>query len=109
EYQPNCPLATPESNKAAPHRLPLLQLRANTSSTAIAMVTLWAATDPTESKERVHSVPLLWEYARAAGYDTAYWTSQNLLFGNARLFMQDAGIRHFVGGNELSRDCASVA
>jgi hypothetical protein len=25
----------------------------------------------------------MWEYAKAAGYHTAYWTSQNLMFGNA--------------------------
>ena len=109
EYQPNCPLATPDSNRASPRRLPLLELRANTSSTAIALVALWAGTDPTDSKERVHAAPLLWEYARAAGYDTAYWTSQALMFGNARLYVQDAAINHFVGGNELSSKCEWVA
>ncbi|MEO7328521.1 MAG: hypothetical protein ABI193_08085, partial [Minicystis sp.] len=105
EYQPTCPLATPDSNRASPGRLPLLELRSNTSSTAIALVALWAGIDPTESKARIHQAPLLWEYARAAGYDTAYWTSQALMFGNARLYLQDASIHHFVGGNELSSKC----
>jgi glucan phosphoethanolaminetransferase (alkaline phosphatase superfamily) len=109
DYSPTCPLATPDSNKAAPNRIPFLQLRSNTSSTAIAMVALWAVIDPTESKERIHSAPVLWEYARAAGYDTAYWTSQALMFGNARLYVQDAAINHFVGGNELSSKCDWVA
>jgi glucan phosphoethanolaminetransferase (alkaline phosphatase superfamily) len=109
EYQANCPLATPSSNKLAPNRLPLLQLRSNTSSTAIAVVALWAGIDPTESSALLHSAPILWEYAHAAGYDTAYWTSQALMFGNARLYVQDAAINHFVGGNELSANCEFVA
>jgi arylsulfatase A-like enzyme len=46
-------------------------------------------------------VPLLWEYAHAAGYDTAYWTSQNLMFGNARLYVQDLPVSHRCVATEL--------
>ena len=56
---------------------------------------------PTESREILHSVPLLWDYARAAGYDTAYWTSQNLMFGNARLYVQDIPVSHRCVATEL--------
>lgn len=88
-WQADCQLATRASNRVAPGRLPFFQARAAGSSTALAVAVLWSGIDPTESYERLHSTPLLWEYARAAGYDTAYWTSQHLMFGNARLWVQD--------------------
>ncbi len=93
-YDPDCKLATRFSNKAAPERMPLLQMRANASTTAISISNIWSGVRPTERRDLLHSVPLLWDYARAAGYDTAYWTSQNLMFGNARLYVQDIPVSH---------------
>ena len=94
EYDPDCQLATRFSNPLLPDRLPLLQLRGNASTTAISIGNLWSGVRPTEGRELLHSVPLLWDYAHAAGYDTAYWTSQNLMFGNARLYVQDIPVSH---------------
>ncbi len=94
EHDVRCDLATPWSNAVVPNRMPLLQLRSNASTTAISISNIWSGVRPTESRELLHSVPLLWEYAAAAGYDTAYWTSQNLMFGNARLYVQDLPISH---------------
>ncbi|MBK7585712.1 MAG: sulfatase-like hydrolase/transferase [Myxococcales bacterium] len=88
-YESDCRLATRATNRLTPTRLPFFQVRAATSSTAVAVAVLWSGIDPTETYERMYSAPLIWEYARAAGYDTAYWTSQNLMFGNARLMVQD--------------------
>jgi arylsulfatase A-like enzyme len=84
-----------------PNRLPLLQMRANASTTAISISNIWSGVRPHESRELLHSVPLLWEYAKAAGYDTAYWTSQNLMFGNARVYIQDLPISHGCVGTHL--------
>jgi glucan phosphoethanolaminetransferase (alkaline phosphatase superfamily) len=94
EHDPECPLSTRFTNALLPDRLPLLQLRSNASTTAISISNLWSGVRPTESRELLHSVPLLWDYAAAAGYDTAYWTSQNLMFGNARLYVQDIATSH---------------
>jgi len=94
EHDPDCDLATPFSNKAAPRRMPLLQMRAHDSTTAISISNLWTGVRPTENRETLHAVPLLWEYAHAAGWDTAYWTSQNLIFGNARLYVQGIPVSH---------------
>jgi glucan phosphoethanolaminetransferase (alkaline phosphatase superfamily) len=94
EYDPDCQLATRYTNAILPNRMPLLQLRSNASTTAISIGNLWSGVRPTEARERLHSVPLLWDYAHAAGYDTAYWTSQNLMFGNARLYVQDIPVSH---------------
>jgi glucan phosphoethanolaminetransferase (alkaline phosphatase superfamily) len=101
EYDPDCQLATPHSNKVVPDRMPLLQMRANASTTAISISNIWSGVRPTESRELLHSVPLMWDYARAAGYDTAYWTSQNLMFGNARLYVQDIPVSHRCVATEL--------
>lgn len=96
-----CDLATPWSNAVVPDRMPLLQMRANASTTAISISNIWSGVRPTESRELLHSVPLMWEYAAAAGYDGAYWTSQNLMFGNARQYVQDLPISRGCVGTHL--------
>jgi glucan phosphoethanolaminetransferase (alkaline phosphatase superfamily) len=101
EYDPDCLLATRFTNALLPGRLPLLQLRSNASTTAISISNLWSGVRPTEGRDLLHSVPLLWDYAHAAGYDTAYWTSQNLIFGNARLYVQDIPVSHRCVATEL--------
>src|SRR5208283_6011548 len=78
-YDPDC-RTTPFSNAAAKGRIPLLQMRAVDSTTAISLGVMWSGIAPTASREALHSAPLVWEYANAAGVDTAYWTSQHLLF-----------------------------
>lgn len=88
DYDPQCPLATPFSNQAAPGRMPLHQMRAHDSTTAISISNLWSGIPATEGFEVLHTAPLMWEFAHAAGWDTAYWTSQHTEFGNMRLFLQ---------------------
>lgn len=100
-YEPECNESTPFSNKAAPNRMPLLEMHAHDSTTAVSLSNILSGLLPTEPRELLHSVPLLWDYAAAAGWDTAYWTSQNLMFGNARLYMQDIPARHFAIGPHL--------
>ncbi|WP_437781988.1 sulfatase-like hydrolase/transferase [Sorangium sp. So ce1097] len=100
-YDPACDRATPFSNAAAPGRMPLLQMRAHDSTTAISISNLWSGVSPTESQEVLGSAPLLWHYAHAAGWDTAYWTSQNLMFGNARLYVQDIPVSRRVVATQL--------
>ena len=41
---------------------------------------------PTETTEFVRSAPTLFDVARAAGYDTAYWSSQSPMFTGSRAF-----------------------
>lgn len=101
DYDPACPLATPFSNAAVPRRMPLHQMRAHDSTTAISISNIWSGVVPTERRDLLHSVPLLWDYAHAAGWDTAYWTSQNLLFGNARLYVQDIPVSHRAVATDL--------
>jgi arylsulfatase A-like enzyme len=44
---------------------------------------MWSGLLPTEKREPQHTAPILWEYAHAAKLESAYYTSQNLLFGNS--------------------------
>ncbi|AKT37904.1 sulfatase-like hydrolase/transferase [Chondromyces crocatus] len=89
-----CDQATPFTHRAMPDRLPLLQARAHASTTAISISNLWSGVSPTERFDTLHTAPLLWEYAHAAGWDTAYWTSQHIEFGNMRLYLQDIPVSH---------------
>lgn len=103
-YDPACPLATRGTNEAAPARLPLENVRSNASVTAIAMGVLFTGLDPTSPRERFLRAPSLFDYAHAAGYDTAYFTSQHLMFANMWLWMQDVPSGHVVLGTHLDAE-----
>jgi glucan phosphoethanolaminetransferase (alkaline phosphatase superfamily) len=92
---------TPFSNEAAPDRLPLLRMRAVDSTTAISLAVMWSGHAPTEPRAALHSAPLLWEYAQAANLATAYWTSQNLLFGNSGEWVRGLPLTKHVSATEL--------
>jgi hypothetical protein len=79
-------------------------MRAVDSTTAISLSVLWSGLAPTESRVALHTTPLLWEYARAAGLDTAYWTSQNLLFGNSGEWLQGLPLTKRVNATQLEPD-----
>lgn len=96
---------TPFSNELFPERIPLLNTRALSSSTAISMAVLWSGLAPTQSRERLHNAPLLFDYARSAGYQTAYFTSQSILFGNMRLWLQNLGADHMMTGTDVDPEC----
>lgn len=82
EYTPDCKF-TPFSNPVVKDRIPLTQMRALDSTTAISLAVMWNGLLPTSDRKAEHTAPILWEYASAAGLQTAYYTSQNLLFGNS--------------------------
>ena len=43
--------------------------------------------------QRTGPAPLVFDYAEAAGYETAYWSSHHPMFANTRLFVQDLPTR----------------
>ena len=97
---PKC--ATPFSNDEAPDRFPFNQLRANASTTAISISNLWSGVPSHWSMEKLLTVPLLWEYAHAAGFNNQYWTCQNVMFGSMRLYVQDLPLTHRAYATHLS-------
>ncbi len=100
EYRADCK-KTPFSNALLPNRAPLRQLRSMASTTAISLAVLWTGVGPEESREVLHTWPLVFDYAKAAGFSTAFWTSQNMLFGNARLWVENLGADRFASATDL--------
>ncbi|MDX2053463.1 MAG: sulfatase-like hydrolase/transferase [Polyangiaceae bacterium] len=100
EYSSTCK-KTPFSNRLLPNRVPLHQLRALDSTTAISLAVLWTGVTPNESREVLHTWPVIFDYARAAGFQTAFWTSQNMLFGNARLWVEKLAADKFASATDL--------
>jgi arylsulfatase A-like enzyme len=88
----DCP-AMPFSDAAAPGRLPFAQMRSNSSTTAIELAVLWTGHEPTAGREALHDAPTLFDYAHAANWETAYWTSHHMMFANSRLWVQDLPLR----------------
>src|SRR6185436_9293100 len=80
EYAPGCQ-ETAFTNQLAPNRFPFNQMRSMDSCTAISLAVLWSGVGAHASRESMHTQPLIFDYARAAGWDTAFWTSQNMMFG----------------------------
>lgn len=92
---------TPFTDALLPDRFGFRQMRAVDSSTAISIAVIWSGLAPTAPRAQLLSAPLLWEYAHAARYDTAYLTSQNLLFANAGRWLDGLPLTRFVSGTSL--------
>ncbi len=101
DHDVRCEKSTPWTNAVTPHRLALDELHSNASTTAISISTIWSGLRPTDGRDDLLSAPLLWDYAHAAGYDTAYWTSQNVMFGNMRVYIEDLPVSHGVVATNL--------
>lgn len=99
-YEPGC-RRTEATNQLFPERVGFPQMRSMDSTTAVSLAVLWSGLSPTASRDDLHTWPLLFDYAKAAGFDTAFWTSQNMLFGNARLWVKNLGVHKFVSATDL--------
>jgi glucan phosphoethanolaminetransferase (alkaline phosphatase superfamily) len=96
---------TQTTNRLFPKRFPLRQMRSLASSTAISSAVLWGGMLPSESRETLHTTPLIFDYAKAAGYHTAYYTAQNMMFGNARLWVKNLGVERFLSATDFEPEC----
>jgi phosphoglycerol transferase MdoB-like AlkP superfamily enzyme len=79
-------------------------MRALDSTTAASLAVLWSGLSPTASREALHTAPLLWEYAHAAGFDTGYWTAQNLFFANSGTWLEGVPVSRWVSATDLDAD-----
>lgn len=99
-YEPGC-RRTEATNRLFPERYAFPQMRSMDSTTAVSLAVLWSGLGPAESRDNLHTWPLIFDYAHAAGFDTAFWTSQNMLFGNARLWVKNLGVSKFFSATDL--------
>jgi glucan phosphoethanolaminetransferase (alkaline phosphatase superfamily) len=102
-HAPGCK-HTPFTDREAPNRIPILGMRSNSSTTAISFGVLLSGLPPTETRDAIHTAPLLFDYAHAAGYDTAYWTSQHLMFAHSEEFVRDLPVSRRCGATDLDAD-----
>lgn len=100
EHDASCK-RTAASNELLPERYPFTQMRSMDSCTAISLAVLWSGVRPIESRDTLHEWPLIFDYAKTLGYETAYWTSQNMMFGNVRLWVKNLGATHMVTATDL--------
>jgi glucan phosphoethanolaminetransferase (alkaline phosphatase superfamily) len=100
EHDPSCK-RTEATNALLPNRYPFTQMRSMDSCTAISLAVLWSGLRPIENRDTLHEWPLIFDYAHALGYDTAYWTSQNMMFGNVRLWVKNLGVQHQITATDL--------
>jgi glucan phosphoethanolaminetransferase (alkaline phosphatase superfamily) len=100
---PGCQ-TTPYTNAELPERFGFSQMRALDSTTAVSLAVLWSGLSPTASRAALHTAPLLWEYAHAAGFDTGYWTAQNLFFANSGTWLEGLPVSRWVSATDLDPD-----
>lgn len=82
-------------------RIPLGETTTQTPGTFGACMLLWTGMPPKVDFKTAHSAPVLWEVAKAAGYRTAYITSQNLRYDDFGAFVEKAAIDVKVSAMEL--------
>lgn len=83
---------SPRVDAAAPDRIGFSRSFSVASCTEIASAVMWTGLPIHSRTEAMQSAPLLWDYAAALGYRTAYFTSQNLGFGDQALFVRGSRI-----------------
>lgn len=91
---------TPETNRAMPDRVPLMQMRSNDSFTVMSTAVLTTGLPILASRGELEGAPNLFELARAAGRHTEYLGSHKLKY----LFLRTANIDHTVTFNDLTTD-----
>jgi len=100
DYRADCKL-TPFTNRLTESRFPLLQARSISSTTAISIGVLWSGLLPTQMTEAIRSAPMLFDFARAGGYDTAYWSSQSNMFTGSAAFFSALPLTKRCSGSDL--------
>ena len=76
----------------AADRLPLGRLTTQSPGTFSACVMAWTGLGPEADFATMHHAPVLWEVAKAIGYETAYISAQNLRYDNFGAFLENAAI-----------------
>ncbi|MET0593742.1 MAG: sulfatase-like hydrolase/transferase [Polyangiaceae bacterium] len=100
DYRSDCRL-TPFTNRAAEGRIALREVRSLASTTAISVGVLFSGLLPTQMTEAIRSAPMLFDFARAGGYDTAYWSSQAAMFTGSDAFFATLPLSKRCQGSDL--------
>ncbi len=93
--------AAPFTDRAAPERVRLTQMRATASTTAISLSVILSGLPPTRTGDAIRHAPTLFDYAHAAGWDAAYWSSQPLMFTRSAEFFAALPLARRCEGKDL--------
>ena len=99
-YRSDCRL-TPFTNRVAQSRIPLLETRSVSSTTAITVGVIGSGLLPTQMTEAIRTAPTIFDFARAGGYDTAYWSSQSAMFTGSASFFAALPLSKRCSGSDL--------
>lgn len=83
---------SPAVDVAAPDRIGYPRAFSTASCTELVSTALWTGLPVTASPDTLARAPLVWDWAKARGYRTAYITAQNLLFQQSDLFLRESRI-----------------
>jgi glucan phosphoethanolaminetransferase (alkaline phosphatase superfamily) len=83
---------TPHLDAVLPGRVGFERAFSVASCTELASTALWTGMSVTTDPDTLSRAPLLWDWAKARGYRTAYVTSQNLLFQQSDQFLRGSRI-----------------
>jgi glucan phosphoethanolaminetransferase (alkaline phosphatase superfamily) len=86
---------SPRLDAAAPDRIGFARAFAVASCTELVSTALWTGLAVTADPEAIARAPLVWDYAKARGYRTAYLSSQSLLYQQSDLFLRGSRIDLF--------------
>lgn len=84
-----------------PERMGLLRLTTQSPGTFSSIMMAWTGLPPTADFQTCHRAAFLWEVARAAGYKTAYISSQNLRYADLNAYISVSGIETKIVGADL--------
>jgi hypothetical protein len=96
---PSC--VSPFLDMVVPDRIALGELVTETPSTFSAFLLLTTGLVPNVDFRSAHTAPVLWEIARAVGYETAYISAQNPKYEDFGAFTERAGIDVLITGSDL--------
>ena len=75
--------------------------KTNGTVTDISVPSMLTGVDPVEGSAKIHAMPFVFDLAHAAGYRTAFFTSQDYTWAGFDEFYRSARIETYVTGNNL--------
>lgn len=88
-------------DEVARERVGFTKMTTQASGTFSASMILWTGLGPDADFKAVHEAPFLWEIAKAQGYRTGYFSSQNLRYRDLGVYLRVGGIDTLVSASEL--------
>jgi glucan phosphoethanolaminetransferase (alkaline phosphatase superfamily) len=104
---PACP-TTPVVNALLPNRYPLQQMHTGSTFTALAFASLTSGLSSAAPRSEFLTAPQIWEYAAAAGIETAYLSSQHSDFKGFSNWFRGTPITRRLTATDIDRDAPQI-